>query len=82
MEGLEKGFRLGFGFFLIHAFALELGHQFFHFRFIMLVEGNIVIANQVISLLAGKKMALYGQTSRVRGWTTSYCCVRTVHPST
>ena len=30
----------------------------------------------------GKKMALYGQTSRVRGWTTSCCCVRTVHPST
>lgn len=30
----------------------------------------------------GKKMALYGRTSRGRGWTTSCCCVRTVHPST
>ena len=46
------GFGLGLGFFLVHAFGHVLGHQFLHLGLEMLVECHVVVADEMVALLA------------------------------
>ena len=48
------GFSFCLGLLFTHAFGHETGHQFLHFSLVVFVECHIIVANQVVALLAGR----------------------------